>query len=397
MSQANDTCLAPEISDPDVAGFGVRTVTTSIRADSSTLISRQVLLSFAVSISLTVFLILAAYLSHSLPPEYYNAVDEMLLSVLRRRGSPSPRSEAGAARARRILAFESFARVLSDQQLATSFALTGALCAIRFGIGGMDERVSTFSYSIAVVLAYFSCMVHLATLSVLRAYMDRSHSPRNIRMVALTVIVCLLVFLALETLMMVGSFRLTVRCSVALRPLQPPDGVTEWEMAIGTVFFAVFGGYLALGYAHRAIDVLNKPYRRNRTILLAQLLSLLDSSTAFDSERCRLVTARQTFSLGFSMSRRKFGWFYLLVAVHGELARSFFWEIIWILFCYFIGMIQLFLGVYGSAIPLQPTFGQLMPLALLALPILNALDAYFGDCPAKSPTVGICTLIIQPQ
>ncbi|KAK0616619.1 hypothetical protein B0T14DRAFT_497816 [Immersiella caudata] len=339
-------------------------------------IKGKVLLSFTISISLTV----------------------LLLLTFRRRGCPSPRSQPGTARSRRILAFESFGRVLSDQQLVMSFAFTGALVLIRFGVGNMDNEMSTFSYTLGVTLAYFSCMVHLAALSVLRSYMDRNTGPRNVRVVALIPVVGVLVFLWLEAVTMFCP-ELTVRCSVSLRPMQPPPGISEWELAIGMVFYVVFGGYLVLGYAHRSVNLLNKPYRRNRTIWLTQLLFFLNGSKGgLDPERSRRVAARQTFGLCFRMFRPKFGWFYLLIAVHGELGRSFFWEILWILCYYIIGMIQLTLGVknvpdmFGPESPmsratllvsLQPTFGQLLPLALLALPFLNGLDAYFGKFPQQ--------------
>lgn len=339
------------------------------------------------SISFTIFLIILAYLTDSLPNDRYNTVDIMFLSALRRKSSsratPTPRSKE-----RRVAVFQQFVRSMSDQQLVTGTALIVALNMIRWGVMGLDTELSGFTYSMAVILAYFSCITHLASISVLRNYMDLHHTPRNIRLAIMAISIGVLLYNLLE----IQNFDLssTLSCALAENPfgnLQAGLQGSLHEISVALLLYAAsVVGVILIGYVRRGLELFSKTYRVDHSSWVCELLSLALDRRQMNTAQFQEMTDRRRFSRCLRISRGSRA--AIILSIHAELAHSFMWEMIWILFYYFFGLAQFIYTLavatndWGvsltNAISWRPGFGQLLPLLLLLLPILNAVDAYFG-------------------
>jgi hypothetical protein len=105
--------------------------------------------------------ILIAYFGGYLPGIEPNDVDYLLLR--KRRGelkNDSPKVE------RRKKAVEEFILTLSDQQLVTGLAILIA--------GFVKCDISVYSFENVSAIAWFSCTTHLATLTILKRYINSS-------------------------------------------------------------------------------------------------------------------------------------------------------------------------------------------------------------------------------
>lgn len=120
--------------------------------------------------------IIYGYWSRSLRPDRYNGLDNFILDAFR-----SPKGWDEEYTRRRVDALEKFILGLGDQQLVTGISLTFAIYLIRFGVAGLDQKVSGYSYCIAVHLALLSCVVHLSSLTILRDHFDAHKHLRSIR------------------------------------------------------------------------------------------------------------------------------------------------------------------------------------------------------------------------
>ncbi|KAH6953827.1 hypothetical protein BKA56DRAFT_681820 [Ilyonectria sp. MPI-CAGE-AT-0026] len=168
-----DPCKPEQFADPDVTGIGV-------------------FISFGISILLTIGSILAAYLFGALPNDRYNGADNALLNILYGIFGRARRTHEETGRPRKTVAFESFIQAMAGQQLLTGMALIVAVYMIRYGVTGLDEKVSIYSFSMAVNLALLSCITHLSTMTVLRTYYAEFKKLRDIR-VAMMVVAAVLI------------------------------------------------------------------------------------------------------------------------------------------------------------------------------------------------------------
>ncbi|KAK3997037.1 hypothetical protein QBC44DRAFT_256273 [Cladorrhinum sp. PSN332] len=376
--ETDNPCRAESLTDADVAGIGV-------------------LISFGVSVLFSMIVILIAYFRRCLRHDVYNSVDDYILSLFRFKAPiPSADSPEGPVLSERTAIFESFFQSIADQQLFTGFALVIAVYLVRYGFGGLDSKISAYSYAMACNLALVSCLAHLSTITILRSHLTTP--TREVRVFLIVATFGLLVphFVAGQKLFMWDESASNVRC-----------GMQDWEKNPHrlsysfdpTSFFAILTRLVCIvyGYARRLLELYFPLFNTSSEAWLAEGCN---RAIGWPSKRRleELVTkaqdhqARQVVALGDQQVHVvvQFTRVFRIIAV--ELNRSFFAEIIWLLFYTTLGfgqvgfILKLSYHWYSSANPsdgpVPPPisfvlgFGQILPLVLLWLPFLSAFDLY---------------------
>lgn len=424
---SNVTCTAtgqPIESDIDVAGIGV-------------------LISFGATAVITFITIVLGYLTDSLPESTLTELDRackydpasyrlgamlslicVVIAQLQRR----PRENAGASgtllqhakatitgfvfpevaihnqkpdtaekrkrdRARRSKGLERFILALSDQQLVTGLAIL---------IAGYTDRCSRSIYHFRIIsaLGWFSSTTHLSTVAVLRAYLIDNPRVRNWRAVAMVAIFGLLVVSQAGTFSIQDS-SLPVQCvynSFAPYGLNPITTI-----ALAWVIF-----FLCVIYTNRIrrlytldpdwgvqgwiLEVVTRPLiRKNnvhnleKIVVTSSTLTRAEQGTTYRKLQQRRRWWRYCNSWvkhRSTISRRMLAFWFL----SQEMRRSFLSEILTTLFGVGYGFLQLFAtrnlvpkaGLSGDQNTIS--FGQLVPLLLIALPLLGAGEIYYGEC-----------------
>ena len=179
---------------------------------STSLITIKPLLSFLLTAVVTIVAIIYGYFSESLPKWYLNEVDLAVISMCRNWGTvtkvlslfgrlwsssidlirallgkPKRVFRGPIKRQQRIEALTRFILALSDQQLVTGLA-------IQIGALGSRCSLSTFEFNVVVALTWFSFATHLATLDVLRDYFNQHYVVRNVRFAGMMMVVSLLLY-----------------------------------------------------------------------------------------------------------------------------------------------------------------------------------------------------------
>lgn len=331
-------------------------------------------------------MILWAYFKDTLPRTCYNGFDNFILNR-------KPRNEDGE----HVRSLESFILALSDQQLVSGLALVISINIIRQGVQDLDTKISAYAYGNAVILAFFSCVIHLATIAVLCDYLKDRHYLKHLRIAVMIVVVALLLQGLAETWTL--SQTMTLRCAIAnysFLVYSPEKG--EMEAKIGepaTVFgFVVLLGLLISGYVRRIRQLyVNTPRAFPgywEVTILANTIGWPTSSTADILEaRRRLASKLPGQNLGFS------GFCHLIFLVIPEsFNRSFMYEVVWLIFYFSFGISQLayYLQVLDGSekippISFEPRFGQLLPLILIVLPFLAMAEGYSGKAPGPNPNI----------
>ncbi len=139
-------------------------------------------MSFGITALFNLVIILIAYIRGYLPQNRYKSADITFLKGLgllnlRQRSHPIGKDEE-----KLIEDNENLLLSLSDQQLVTGLAIMVALYL-------KTCSVSVFSFQIAVSVAYFSCCIHISTLTVLRDYFEKHKLMCYIRIGAMIALV----------------------------------------------------------------------------------------------------------------------------------------------------------------------------------------------------------------
>ncbi|KAI8662447.1 hypothetical protein NCS56_01048600 [Fusarium sp. Ph1] len=359
-SSASDPCIASDYADSDVAGIGV-------------------LISFALSSLLTIVAILAAYVAYALRPDRYSSLDKAIVAGFGRRSTISE-----GTRRHRIVTFESFIKSLSDQQLFTSLALTVAIYLLRYGVTGLDLKVSAYSYCMAVNIALLSCVVHLSAMTILRDHFETFTWIRNIRVVLMLVTISTLLPQLVFT--QTTDTAVTLRCAVTSTDVRLSLGWTD-KAYDRTVFLATFAIMLVIicSYLRRLLELYSPSFRESPERWVANVFHAITQwPSTNDQDRFNQEAAvyneRQRLELptyaGMMLHIQ------VLYIVSSECRRSFIVEIIWLLFYTTFALCQIFFYVFWgtsagvSHVNFSLGFGQILPLVLLGLPFLSALELY---------------------
>lgn len=327
------------------------------------------------SILLVIVSIIWAYFTDALPRTCYNEFDYFILGR-------KPRNEDG----QRVRSFQSFILAMSDQQLVSGLALVIAINVIRNGVQDLDAKLSVYAYTNAVILAFFSCIVHLATMAVLQDYLKDRGLLKHVRVAIMICVFALLLQSLGESWTMENT--VTVRCAVEnnkfLNDYSGPVSMTDRLGDISAVFgIIILFGILGFGYVRRILELyLWGPRdfpRKWQTILLAKMTG------RFALEETEILAAKQRF-----VDKERGRLIRLLaLIVPDSFTGSFMFEILWLIFYFAFGLAQVVFYLTSTdtgrpAISFEPRFGQLLPLVLLTLPFLAMLEGYSGEVPVSS-------------
>ncbi|KAK1722167.1 hypothetical protein BDP67DRAFT_389939 [Colletotrichum lupini] len=323
--------LEEDVPDPDVTGWGIVS-------------------SFCFSIVMNMIAIMVAYAANALPEERYKSID----GIAYRRVSQ-------AERQRRIKAFESFMLSLSDQQLVTGMALMLATILIFSGIHDLDDSFSVYSFQIATRLGYFSCITHLCSLSVLWEYFDRHNWLRIFRTILMVAFLVMMIgcMIISDSVTFRFNRHVSVKCArehFKLIDRERPNYVFFSDEFIIIFNLSVLTYILISGYVQRFLQLYCMPARDEQDFWQCRSLRALFGSDTED--RFKSLDKNKTLA---------------------DIRSSFLWEIVWLFFYFTFGTANL-LRFFDDATlnigAIKPNFGQLVPLFLLALPLITATEAY---------------------
>ncbi|KAI0436324.1 hypothetical protein F4803DRAFT_542675 [Xylaria telfairii] len=388
-----DSCRPTEGGDPDVTGFGV-------------------LISFLASVVIMLGAIVIGYFTMLIPDDEdnfqrrsrYNEFDKKIIRSLRH--SSRTRDSIETTR-RRSHAFQTFLLALSDQQLFTGFSLAIATTIIRRGVQDLDKELSTYSYVNAVYLAFFACIIHLASITTLRDYLRKRKLLCTIRVIGMLLTIGLLLPGIVESLAVNPDPEYSLRCGIddlygdGFFPDNEfnfaydgngPSNLTVL-LTIILVVALIVDAYVRrirelysqpswLYSEHWVAEAIRKALMKGRSLqeeyAVRGARALRRSRLVSDAARSRrpaaeagLIEIYSTY-LKQQISEIKVVWH--------DFTNSFFFEIIWLLFYFTLGIAQigysLQFQISTSEISTSPKFGQILPLTLVLLPFLNLLEMH---------------------
>ncbi|KAI0844787.1 hypothetical protein F5Y00DRAFT_255752 [Daldinia vernicosa] len=356
LPSQTDPCEPVDLGDPDITGFGV-------------------LISFLFSIVLVIVAIIWAYVKDILPGKCYNGFDNVMLNR-------KHRNEDGQG----VRGLQNFILALSDQQLVSGLALAISINIIRNGVQDLDTKISAYAYGNAVILAFLSCIIHLATIAVLRDYLrDRSYL-KHVRVVIMLCVISLLLQGLGETWTLYQYE--TLRCAIAHYGFLEDDSDAYGSLEIlGNPAlvsgFTVLLGILVSGYVRRIRDLY---FPNSRDFPGYWQVFLFEKTIGWPTlSKDRILEAREHLAsrlsegpLGISQLAHIF-----FVIIPPSFHRSFMFEVVWLLFYFTFGISEAacFLRLIDNAtidgtISFEPRFGQLLPLILMTLPFLAMAEGY---------------------
>lgn len=374
-----------DIADPDVTGWGVRLSSRIIRhAYLITANIYQVVTSFIISIVMNMAAILIAYAKNSLPRKRYNCVDD----IAHRRDQGA--SDDERARGKRVQAFEQFMLTMSDQQLITGMALILTTTFILAGVRGLNGNFSVYSFQVATRLGYFSCIIHLCSLSILRNYFDKDRRLMNLRAVLMVIFLILLITCMIISDSVTFRFNRHVSVTCAMQHFKfidrhRPSYVSFSDEVIIVFNLMVLVYILVAGYIWRLLEIYHRPARRQYNYWRLFFLRRIFGSAAENSYSAAVaaqISSLDDFLHRYAGSRPPFQlrqWLVMWSIWTTNIESSFLWEIVWLLFYFVFGIANLLKFFVDASVHIgrvEPNFGQLVPLFLLLLPLLTAYEAY---------------------
>ncbi|KAK1765410.1 hypothetical protein QBC33DRAFT_544239 [Phialemonium atrogriseum] len=384
-------CSQDEAVDLDVAGIGV-------------------MVSFWASAAITFICIIVGYLRGTLPGVPQNEADSLIKGLIRqpwtcretlfssrpisKAHDKIPRAESGS---RIEEAFESFLLSFSDQQLVTGLAMLVSM----FSKGD----ITIYSFQLATAVAWFSSTIHLATLVVLRRFLRRNKWSRILRVSIMLVVVVLLL----------AANSISVTTDLSHSRNRPSDAIfcayrkTKYK---GVDLFSII--WLVYAFTTRVIQVsVPEPSDTSRQRIFDRFRNRLGNMpTIRDRVSSRIAALRQqehpSVSTKFHLA------FSAIYFAHIELSSSFAWQVIWLTFSFGYGVrisTDSWSFCYSMAEywqdpssdparcltpALQMGFGQIVPLVLLALPVLSFVGAFFGETTTTPETANATTNATSP-
>jgi len=333
------------------------------------------------SILLVVVTIIWAYKAGALPRKYYNEFDDVIL------GRKNHHKHTD-----KVEAFESFMLSMSDQQLFLGFALVLSIYIIRYGVQDLDTKIPALAYTNAVMLAFFSCIIHLATMTVLRRYLSNRGVLKHIRV---AIMGCLFVLL-LPVIGEAWTFDpyMTVRCAVEdqqfLDNFWDKDPLTKRLGNAGLVLsLIILVGVLGSGYFHVILDLYTSDSEDFPTAWQIRLLAKTISKPPPPKD---LLEIKQDLASKWSEKNlnRRGRLPILFLVIPRIFVRSFLFEIVCLIFYITFGITQVAYNLSGydpefQLVSFELRFGQFVPLVLLGLPILAWMEGYYCENSYQGP------------
>lgn len=313
---------------------------------------------------------IAAYPLDALSKTCYNDFDNILLGRRASQRTDGKHTDA----------FQSFMLALSDQQLFSGLALTISLQVVHHGLYDLDTEVSAYSYCSAVVLAIFSCLIHLASLACLKAYFCEPQRAwlKHARVVLMLLVLALVVqpfeemYRILHTL---DDLSQSLRCALEELPVASWYSNGQDRKPTFVMGVIIFIGMLGRAYFHRVSELYSSGISVN---FWTRKYTQEQVQAAEDRLLERWAESRLSLLSSF------------LFVFLPEFHRSFVFSLVWLLFFFAVGLVGLIQCLVGqlsfeghntlSDISFRPEFGQLLPLVLLGLPLFAMAEAYSGKC-----------------
>jgi hypothetical protein len=308
-------------------------------------------------------LTVTAYVGGFPPVQHLRRVDRLTLRA---------NSRHEKSRWQKVL--ESVMLSLSDQQLVTGLAIL---------IAGYYEMVhnnlSVYHWNIVIYLSWMSSAVHIASLTFLSDVFNRSHTLRNIRVAGM---------LALSILLVAAMWPLR-RLDVPLdTPVKCLWGIRPWNAHIelydarsvdaDRVLSAVM---LVGGYIWKLSQLLGSSSGWVRRWLVAK-------PQAATERRMRTSVENQSSRWLARLAHLLLTYCYIIFVIYAELAESFAAVVIYLSLALPWGTVCIF--HYRNLVPddvrageSAMTFGQVVPILLLILPVLAGVSSYAqsrGEC-----------------
>lgn len=344
-------------------------------------------------------------MSDSISEHSLTRLDHIVVDALRKllcrptlQGSTDS-EQASEEKKRRIEGLERFVLALSDQQLVTGIAIL---------IAGYISPCSMDSYHFQIVasLAWFSSTTHLSTLVLLRRYLIEHPIVRTWRVIGM--LITLLGLLAAQFFIFdaeanLHNLTLPAYCGIG-RLATPADSVPVLGLNLsGIVIYLLFSYgnnitalysedknsnvgviYLVLGKLESKFP--GRKEQSHETRLQKRHVSeLTPEDDLTESERQHHMNVTINTS-GNRLSAVANSQLFVLSLVR----KSFLGHVLWLVFGSVYGLIQIVrarwtvvskLAVNGSENDMG--FGQIVPLLLLALPLLAVGEVYYGSTLTK--------------
>ena len=280
---------------------------------------------------------------------------------------------------------------LSDQPLITGLGVLNASFTTRYSM-------SFYHFKIISALAWFSSTAHLSTLSVLQVYLIEHPSIRNWRVAGMLCMLAMLIFVQIVSSSGQDN-SLPVQC--ALRSPYPHAGgaVRNFMDYLSLVWIT---GFLLINYSDRIIRLysydadfnvldwaLKKWKRRTPSSIMVLPTIIFRASRNSEieaGEACRSMKERNRMAkLALIEGRNRMRYSRVVLWVYTEMGHAFLSEIFTLIFSVAFGVTQIVcarnVNVPGQGLAQNQnsmTFGQILPLLLIALPFLQAGEVYHG-------------------
>lgn len=380
----------------------------------------QVVAAFLVSALVTCGAIVFGYLSDSLPDSYFNEADNAIITswqdsnfskfvipflyrfyfllktlvkkcLWMKSGTGSHRR---LTREKRTEALSRFILSLSDQQLVTGLAILIAALTNRCGI-------TFYEFNIVISLAWFSSTIHLATLDILQEYLVANPVIRNWRVLGMVSLLTMLLFgLAFQGAYF-SNTKLPLQCAIN----EGPKTTTASILVFLYLIVAYISRILPLYDPAKAKTTLPEwlGQKALRISLSRQCRQRQISAEVYD-RLLREVLLENTVRLRFKWindlrirasprkkSKNPKNYDPVVSFATTDYYESFLSQIPFLFFGISSGITQVVTFRWLLAPNIRSTanqmnFGQIMPLLLLALPILAAAEIYYESRQSSEPS-----------
>ena len=273
----------------------------------------------------------------------------------------------------------------SDQQIVTGLSILAAGYAKRC-------TINVYHWQVVVYLAWMSSGTHLITLSVLRTYLRGKHILRVARVAGMVILFFMLCIAIVPTGSQTYFFLINryFACGVPSACFWRHKYWNGWRWDAGFSLFLLVSNYTARAAA--LFESSETFFNRNiRDRLLGKVEKVLDRKVQQIRDR---GAHQQKVSWAHILSYRTYLATYAVMLASLELYSSFLVPLLWALLNLVWGSLQLLnprtaLAKQGQIAEENAFgFGQIIPLMLLALPLVAAFDAYYGrSCPNMWATI----------
>lgn len=269
---------------------------------------------------------------------------------------------------------------MGDQQLFTGMALMIPMLLITGGLHGLNESFSVYSFKVVTMLAYFSFIIQLCSLTVIPNDVSEKQTLRYFRASVMLVFLLLLISCMVISQSVTFRFNSNVSVKCALQNLhivdpQRPGYTVFSDEAIIFFNLLVLIAIIVFEYVRRVKRLLN-PESRDSDNITSPINEPANEPT--NDSAIELTTNSATVStinpINTGTIEHRF-WMHLGLE---NFESSFLLELIWMLFYFTFGLANLckFLVDQNADIgAIEPSFGQLVPIFLLAHPFISASEA----------------------